>query len=111
MQGAIVVGVVAPLAVLALGAAVTASSPRSTRPGPLAALRSTVHTVTDAMVRQVGRFLTAALTVICGIGVMVLVLWPLGRMAKLVEPGLDVPLFRWFESRQDPTTGPGSGAS
>ena len=101
MQGAIAVGVVALLAVLALGAALTKTSSRWTCPDGLAAQRNRAIAGTDALVLHLGRPVTAALTVLAGLGLVAVLLWPLGRAAKLVEPAVDVPLFRWFESRQD----------
>jgi membrane-associated phospholipid phosphatase len=63
-------------------------------------LRSRIGATVDASIGQLGRRVTAAVVVLAGGAVTIVVGWVLGRVAHSLETAVDWPIFRWFASRQ-----------
>jgi membrane-associated phospholipid phosphatase len=65
-------------------------------------LRRRLVAAVDAAAGQVGRVPVAAFVAFAAEAVAVVLFWALGRVAKMLEPLVDVPSFQWFEHRQVP---------
>lgn len=86
--------------VAAAGVLLTASSERLRLDRRLVSLRGRVGATVDTSLGQLGRAPTAAVVVLTGGAVTIVVCWVLGRVAHSLELAVDWPVFRWFASRQ-----------
>jgi hypothetical protein len=100
VAGSVVLGVLTLLAVIAAGLLSTATVHRWREPQALQSLRRRGSTAGRATAEQLGRFTTAAILALTGAGLALAVLWPLGRLAHLVEAFTDVPIFHWLQARR-----------
>ena len=99
MAGAVAAGVISLLTIAAMGVALTLRAPAlASRLAPVGRLR--VAAAADACVDALGRLACAAIVVLGGGGLMLVTLWPLGRLAHTLEPVVDIPVFHWFEVGQ-----------
>lgn len=101
MNGAIVVGVVALVAVAGIGGVLVAIAPRLRTPGWLLDLSQRVQGVVSVSSAELGRVVTAVITLLAGSGAIIVVLWSLGWPVKIFESRVDHPIFAWFQDRQD----------
>ena len=101
MNGAMVVGVVALVAVAGLGGVLVAVAPRLRTPGWLLDLSQRVQGVVSVSSAELGRVVTAVITLLAGSGAIIVVLWSLGWPVKIFESRVDHPIFGWFQDRQD----------
>jgi membrane-associated phospholipid phosphatase len=102
VNGAVGVGVLAPATVAVAGVGLALSAPRWARPDRLVGSRRRLSQVGSGLRVGLGDAGAALAVVAAGGGTIMLVGWLLGRLAKVVEPGLDVPAFGWFQDRQEP---------
>lgn len=101
MNGAIVVGVVALVAVAGIGGVLVVIAPRLRTPGWLLDLSQRAQGVVSVSSAELGRVVTAVITLLAGSGAIIVVLWSLGWPVKIFESRVDHPIFGWFQDRQD----------
>lgn len=100
MSGSVLVGVVALVVVAVVGAYATTTAP-AWGPGLVDRWESGRFAATAAQLRAtLGPVRAFGSVALFGAGLMLLVLWPVGRLAKALEPHVDVPVFHWFQDRQ-----------
>lgn len=100
MAGSVILGVLGLLAIVAAGALSTATAPDWREPEALRSLRRRASIAVRTTVEQLGAVMAAAIIALAGAGLVMVLLWPLGRLAHLAEPFTDVPVFHWFQARQ-----------
>jgi hypothetical protein len=98
VNGAVVLCVVWFGAVIAGGLFVTSrvAAARRRQDGPAARISDVVEYAAG----RIGPLATAGVIYFAGAGVILAIMWPLGRLAHVLEPGVDVPVFDWFRARQ-----------
>ena len=101
MNAAMVVGVVALVAVAGLGGLLVAVAPRLRAPDWVHDLSRRAQGVVSVSSAELGRAVTAAITILAGSGAIIVVLWSLGWPVKIFESRVDHPIFAWFQDRQD----------
>lgn len=101
MNGAVAVGVVALIVVAGLGMALVVIAPRLRMPLPVRRVVRRAEKVASVSSAELGRFTTAALTLLAGSGAIIALLWALGWPVKIFETRVDRPLFEWFQARQN----------
>jgi PAP2 superfamily len=57
----------------------------------------------EALIAEIGPVPTAVGTLLAGLAAIVVILWPLGKFAKLIERQVDVPVFEWIRARMSPS--------
>jgi membrane-associated phospholipid phosphatase len=100
VNGAVLVGVVALLAVIIAGGVLTATAPMWVRPDRLLSMRKRLYVAGDGLVSAFGRPGAAVAAVFASAGFLIGLLWALGELAQKIEPYVDHPTFRWFAARQ-----------
>lgn len=58
--------------------------------------------IRTALVAQAGGLVAAAVILLAGASMIVLVCWPLGELAQALEAPIDVPAFEWMQARSVP---------
>ncbi len=101
MNAAMAAGVVALAAVALLGGALVAIAPRLRTPDWLRGLSQRAQGVVSVSSAELGRVVTAVLTLLAGSGAIIVLLWTLGWPVKIFESRVDHPIFAWFQDRQD----------
>lgn len=100
MNGAVLVGIVALLAVIIAGAVLSATAPRWVRADRLLPLRRRLYVAGDGLVSAFGRPGAGVAVVFASAGFMIGLLWALGEFAQKIERHVDHPVFDWFAARQ-----------
>jgi hypothetical protein len=100
VNGAVLVGIIALLAVIVAGGVLTATAPRWVRPDRLLPLRRRLGVAGDGLIGAFGRVGALVAAVFCSAGFMIALLWLLGELAQKIEPQVDHPAFDWFAARQ-----------
>jgi hypothetical protein len=98
VNGAVIVCVVWFAVVIAVG--LVSVSWIVDRPRRRDGAAARVSDVTEYAAGRIGRPATAGVIYFAGAGVILAIMWPLGRLAHVLEPGIDVPTFDWFRARQ-----------
>lgn len=100
MTAEIVIGIAGVLLVGAVGAALTARTPRlrQQRHGAPSPLVATWRRMRDHLVADIGRIPAALLVGAAGAGITFAVGWPLGGLAHLLQAHVDVPVLHWFQA-------------
>jgi membrane-associated phospholipid phosphatase len=100
LSGSVWSGVVALVAVAAIGSLAVWKAPswlperaERWRTGRLAA-------ATSGLRASLGALPAALAVALAGAGLILFAMWPVGKLAHVMEPHFDVPLFEWFQSRQ-----------
>jgi membrane-associated phospholipid phosphatase len=100
VNGAVLVGIIALLAVIIAGAVLSATAPRWVRPDRLLPLRRRLHVAGDGLVSAFGRLAAGLAVIFASAGFMIGLLWALGELAQKIERYVDHPVYNWFAARQ-----------
>lgn len=100
MTAEVLIGIAGVFLVAAVGAVLTVRTHRlrQQRDGAASPLVATWRRTRDHLVADIGRIPAGLLVGAAGAGITFAVGWPLGGLAHVLQPHVDVPVFHWFQA-------------